>query len=410
MCKKFLFINVGLSFLISFFLFFSAYRLNAVHLFQDDDLKRPLSVNKFNNFINPDALHYYIMGQILLEHGVFSRDLDNPEDNPDILRTPAYPFLLALIGLITKKAIMIYIVQSILYILAIVYLMKMCFLITKNSTASFVAGLFMALNISCYSYIFFSMAEILYIFLTVASLYYFVLMCKNLNEAKFKSAVYAVIMLAIFTGVNVLTRNAVKMMLIIYLFSIAFFLKVSLKKKLFYVFLLLAVYFALIFPWMYRNHKLFGTWKLSNSQEINLVYLTGAGTYGMKHKVGINESRDMISREYNLPSYFAVCNPWSQDNQMTVLEMSKKLKEKIPNVLFKYPYHLTVGAIVGLIKGHLTHSTQDFAAQWDVSWIKPNLSLLAKGNVKSFLEIYFQTILWFFLCFFCKFYILFCFI
>jgi hypothetical protein len=377
--KKYIVINVLISAAIQLFLFFFIQFNNFDYLYDPN----PVQSNS-NLFLNPDAGHYYLMAKNLLDHGVFSRSPVNPEQHPDLHRTPTYPIFLALLRLLSSKLFIIYIAHVILYILSIIMIMQMTNILTASKTAAFIAGLMMSLNISAYAYVFMSMAEIFFNFLTVASMYFFVLFVKKYKTGTFSSLVSIIFLTSMFTAINVLARPATKLHIFLFIVVGILFLRESLRKKLIYSCLFLVFYLIFVTPWLIRNKEVFGRFEFSNSQSINLIFWAGSSAFAMKHGLDVYDAQNLVSQEYNIPTYEQALNPWSYGQDPSTNE--EKMKSVLSKILYKYPDKVVLGALIGFCKSHLSHNTDLFAEQFGMQWIPPTLSNLYKGKIGLFFD------------------------
>jgi len=75
-----------------------------------------------------------------------------------------------------------------------------------------------------------------------------------------------------------------------------------------------------ILPWMARNQKAFGIFKLSTVDAINMVYYAGAGPYQLEYGLTLQEAQQRISKEYGLASNFEYHNPWLVDKSIKQLD------------------------------------------------------------------------------------------
>lgn len=377
--KKYVILNVIICSFLQLLLFLFIHINNPHYLYDNNPIE-----SKENLFLNPDAYHYYVMAKVLIEHKVFSRNLDAPKQHPDLHRTPTYPVFLAMLRLISSKLYLIYIAQGVLYLLSMIMIMYMTLMLTGSQRAAFIAGLCMSLNISAYAYVFMSMAEIYFNFLTVASMYFFCVLVKKYKTANWSSIVSIIFMTSFFTAVNVLARPATKLQIAIFILIVIFFLKTSIKKKFIYSTLLLVFYLILVFPWLIRNEKVFGTFEFSNSQAINLIFWAGSSGYAMEHNMGIYEAQDAVSREYNIPTYEQSLNPWQFGQNPT--DNENRMKGVFNKILIKYPDKIILGALIGFVKCHLSHNNDLFGGQFGTTWTPPSLSNIAKGNFGVFFD------------------------
>ncbi len=377
--KKYLLINLLISASIALFFLISIFIVNPSYILQDD-----ISNDSKPGFINPDAHHYYVMGRNLLEYGVLSRDTMKPQDNLDFHRTIGYPLILSGIRIFSKKLIFICIFHICLYLLSIYFLMKLAFLLTKNVRVAFVAGLFMSLNIASYAYLFMVMAETTFLFLIVITFYYgcvfFDAVKSNLN---WKHLLYSAILVGLFTGINVIVRPATKLQIFVFIF-ILLFLRLHWKKKIYLSLIALAIHTMVVFPMLYRNYRQFGLWQYSSAQSITTIFWTGGTAFSLKHDINIYDAHRMIAKEYNIPSYEETLNYWCFPELDNPTNIEKKYQELLPEILFKYPKELILGAFGGIIKAHISHNSDVFAELYSISWKGGGLEKLLRGQLVMF--------------------------
>ncbi|MCD6460280.1 hypothetical protein J7L67_06395 [bacterium] len=360
-------------------LFFILVYTSSPNLFFDHTTKPCIR----KNFFNPDAYHYYLMGHILLDKKVFSRDIGNPTKHPDFHRTPIYPLFLALLILLSGNMIYIYLVQMILYAVSAFLLMQITYMIVKKSAVAFLSGLLMVMNLSVYPYIYSAMSEILYIFLFMLALYLFMKFFTSRATNKALALIY-LFASGILFGVSILTWPGLKFFIFVPVIVILFSTD-TIRFKFASSLILILMTWLVLFPWLLRNHRQFGAWALADSQVIQLIYGSGSGAFSLKHHITIEQAQEMIAEEYNIPTSYQIHNFWMVPG-LTPRYIYNKYKAVKMKVAFKYPAYLVLGAFLGIIKAHISNANNIFASKLNTFWTNPNFNNLLHGNISLFFK------------------------
>jgi 4-amino-4-deoxy-L-arabinose transferase-like glycosyltransferase len=215
------------------------------------------------NTIHGDDGYYEISKDLSLGHG-FSGMLAPPYQ-PNALRTPIYPWFIAL-GLIIFKSYWVVIALQILFGSFIpVFGYRIASKVTSSKSISLWTGL--ALSLQPYLILFSSIfyTETLFIFFFLIFILFFI----HYLEKKDSNLLF---WSAFFLGIATLTKTTVQYLPILLIPLIFFHFKnrIALKKIWSHILLFLFVFMVTLAPWLYRSYKLYGVIGMSAQPAFNL--------------------------------------------------------------------------------------------------------------------------------------------
>ena len=134
----------------------------------------------------------------------------------------------------------------------------------------------------------------------------------------------------------------------------------------------------LVMPWVVRNYRVAGFAKVCTVDTHNLIYFVGAGAYQVREEVDRRSAQQLISVEYDIPSYSTLQNPHFDERSVAELEaMAEEVKWK---VAFSDPRSLMVSSTIGIMKALVAHPTESEAALLGDSWNAPGLVGLLRAD------------------------------
>ncbi|MEZ4651030.1 MAG: glycosyltransferase family 39 protein [Candidatus Eisenbacteria bacterium] len=234
----------------------------------------------------PDSTSYLAPAQNLLADHGFSQDLAPPFE-PDLFRTPVYPFFLATIWKVTGESLRaIAVVQVMLDVLTCALLG----LLTRRlfgSSAGLVSAFFYAASLVSIAHVGLIASETLFVALLVG-LAWLVLGGKSIGLPK-ALAVGAV------WGLLTLCRPIGLVLLPLLVLGVA----IRSRRRLLAPALMTLVGVLSITPWLLRNHEIAGVWTLASVGEYNLLAYNAASVEAARRGVSHAEARETLLRDVN---------------------------------------------------------------------------------------------------------------
>ncbi len=202
--------------------------------------------------LDADSKGYLLLAEQLLDSHSF----------PSILRTPVYPFFIAVVYSFLGKfpqAVLLfqYLVDSFTAIIVVL----LFFRLFQNVTYSVLAGFLYAVNPFSVFYSTRILSETVFTFLFTVAVYFFVLFL--FNRRKLFLSVSSLLL-----GIAVLCRP-IAFYTPLLLVPCIFFAGYALKDRMRNVLIFLMVFFAVLLPWYAKNHAQYGRWTLSTIADFN---------------------------------------------------------------------------------------------------------------------------------------------
>ena len=200
-----------------------------------------------------DQFQYNTIANNINIHNVFSIET-TPPFNSTLNREPLYPLFLSLIYRIFGGSFsVVRMIQVLIFALTII-LIYMLILILTNNKIAFYSSLFTAICPPLANQTAYLLSETFFLFLLIIFIYLFTMMM-SLRTSK----------LFIFCGVMLGLLTLCKALMIYFLpFLILGIIILKQGKGIFYpVFLVVVSFLIILMPWLYRNHYLFNTWKIT---------------------------------------------------------------------------------------------------------------------------------------------------
>jgi len=336
----------------------------------------PDYLTSYELILNPDAKHYHILSVNLLNGNGFSRHRTAPFQ-PDIIRTPLYPCVMAFIlYLFGQNAFWsVYFFQMILFQITI-FVTYHAGKNLLNSKTGMIAAIFMIFDSVSFYYSFEPMTETLYTLFLVTSFLYFL---KYLKENK----IFFLFLSVLFLICSTVTRPSSLYVILIYAIVVSV-KEVKQKTRLIPILFCFLMYPAFLSPWVIRNYMIFNIPTLSYIDTMNLIYFTGAGAIGIKKNLTLEESQAEVSKIYNIPAYRQFMN--DQLDGRTFKDFDKKLKKIQFEILLSDIPSLIISSIKGVIVSSISHTSSGYAYIFRQDFQSPGIENLVQGRIKKFAE------------------------
>ena len=141
---------------------------------------------------------------------------------------------------------------------------------------------------------------------------------------------------------------------------------------------------ALVLPggWVLRNYSVFSLPRLTDVDQINLIYFFGAGAYQIERGLELEPAQQAISQEFNLLPYQVVQN--SQTTNYPVAKIVADLQHASPRVLLKYPESLIYASCLAIPKAFASHNAAQLAELTGGAWVTPRAGELIRFRRQAF--------------------------
>jgi hypothetical protein len=328
---------------------------------------------------NPDAVHYVLLGRNTLLHGQFSRS-EGPPFVPDLLRTPLYPLMSGALDL-AGNSLAIYLGNVLLQIAscAVVYnVVERHF----GAVSAFFASLFVATDLMWAISNFEAMSEPLYVFLMLCSV-------ERLSRGFFstppiRTRASTICEAGILLGLAILCRPVALYAALVYAATAILAGPRSRRAatRLFETGILMIATLIMPAGWIARNYSLFSIPRLTHVDLGNLVYFVGSGAYQVERGLGLDDARQAIADEYDLPPYTVVQNYHLSNYPLKSIVAD--LKAAWPRVVFKYPRSLCISSGLSIVKSFGSHNVAILAEMAGGSWIAPKAGDFIRFRATAF--------------------------
>jgi 4-amino-4-deoxy-L-arabinose transferase-like glycosyltransferase len=322
---------------------------------------------------SPDALDYVLLGRNFFLQGEYSRSTEPPY-LPDVLRTPGYPLFAGSLEILGGPGL-IYLVQILLHC-GVCVLVSALASTVFNSTASFVAALFVAVHPALIALNFQAMSEMPFLFLlTLTAL----LLTRMAGSATFAPG--RCLVAGLLLGLAILVRP-VGLYLPILIAGNLFVSEAwaqSLKRAAYGTLAFVLGTAVVIAPWILRNEAVFGIPHLTTNDTIVLVYFAGAGAYQVHHGIERKEAQELVSQEFGLHPPEHMWNyPRMQQQNLSPGEMDRKARSAALQVLMRHPAGLIKSCTLGVVKAFLSHDAPYWAHMLKLQWNNPGAGSLLR--------------------------------
>ena len=270
------------------------------------------TLNKAESFY-PDSETYITPANSLLEQNKFLNSVQNPE----IIRTPFYPLLIAVSKWVSEEhwSLLIIVIQYGMNIVAIFLMADLLFRLKLNQNAIIIACLLAALNVHDLYFAGFILTDSLSQSITFIGIYFFV---RFLLGFSVSDLVFSMISF----GISIFTRPSGLYLPLFLMIGILFLFRKKTKQVLkFGMVVFLCVYFPVLL-WQVRNEQVAGYNGFSAITESNLYFYHGAGI-----NAALNDS-DFYTEQEKLktdPVYLEKLTVLSVENAQKTLAVEKIL-------------------------------------------------------------------------------------
>jgi len=298
-----------------------------------------------------DAYQYDAMARNMIENHKFRDSEQISYDDPihkilikgdaklfDALRPPVYPLFLAGVYFIFGyKPYIAIIIQIFLSSLTCVLVYKIGKLFIDENIG-FIAGLLLALDFPTAVYTNLLLAEILFIFLSLLSIYFIL---RFFKEKKKLYLGYSAVLL----GVSALCRPIIQYFIILMLLVFFIISRKDIKKGIINCFIYLSIFLAIIFPWALRNYITYGGFKLSTIQGYNLLFFNAAYLKSYQ-KAGGYDYVDDIRKELKMK----MDKIFMKESVTSPFEKSKLCQKEALKKIFAHPRIYAKLHFIGIMK------------------------------------------------------------
>lgn len=247
-------------------------------------------------FHDADSAEYLALAEnLMLGHG-FTWDKSIPF-YPNSFRTPVYPGFLVLARYLFGYYEAALVIQSILMVLSgyILYLIGREYIDSKKLTYWSI-GIFLftpfSLNVSVKF-----LTQSLFLFFLILAIWSWVKFLKTQRNNYF-------ILTSFLLPILALIRPIAQYVLIIFILSLgysAYFRQIHLSLKQFMVLVstMCVIFFMVLTPWLVRNYKTFGFFKLSSITPYQMYFYEVPGPYALANHISNTEAGNLLRNEIN---------------------------------------------------------------------------------------------------------------
>ncbi|MCA9180617.1 MAG: hypothetical protein KDA51_04170 [Planctomycetales bacterium] len=322
---------------------------------------RPEFFSNPADFQSPDAVHYLQLARNISQRGVYSRSAQCLGE-PDMLRTPGYPaFVIATNGHVRFELLVL--AQGALAI-GLIVLIGSVLRQFGDGIGVFVGALLCSADLLLLTCCFEAMSEVLFVFLTVLGL-------RVVGWPFFGGETRAVRWLGggLLFGVSALVRPSNLYLPVVFgaISVIGAAAKSGHALSFRHALMLIVGFGIVVSPWIVRNAVTLGVPRLTSVDQANLVYFVGAGAVQRKFGWERREAQDFIRREFLLPSYSELQNPWTAEGR-TTKELYGLVRSKALDVVFLYPRSLVESSFIGILKASFAHCNGVIANMTGATW------------------------------------------
>ncbi|MEO7426463.1 MAG: glycosyltransferase family 39 protein [Fibrobacteria bacterium] len=340
----------------------------------------PAYFGHYHAQIHPDAQHYMVLAENFWEGRGFSR-MDAPPYQPDALRTPGYIAVAGPLWLSARMVWPLYLFNALCHLITavLVYRMAAAFLGHKAALA---AAAFFALDLMLASLVFETMTEPFFNLLWVLGAVLFLE-----GFPRFRNGKGGAMRLAgagAVLGFAVLVRPAG--LYIPLVLAAAAAVTPRTRKEAVNTARAMALFLPaallVMIPWMARNQKTFGIFRLSTVDAINMVYYAGAGPYQLEYGLSLPEAQKRISQDYHLASNWEYHNPWNTGK--TIRQLDEEIRAVTRPVLLRDVPRLALATLIGVSRSAFAHTADNFSEMAGRAWVSPGMGNLAHGKWGEF--------------------------
>ena len=324
-------------------------------------------------FLAPDSTSYKMPALAVLQTGHFA---SSPEasDEPEVMRTPGYPVLLALsYSIFGVQDLPILILQALIST-ATIYLAWWTGKRLWSPAAGWFAAFLLALDFTVFAYSLVILSETLFTFLLMVSVISLVLLYGE--ESCRKKYLYAVA-IGLSTALSTLVRPITVYLLIPVLAILGITLRpiVSRGQLLKLLLLVLLPWILLVGGWQTRNLVTTGSPKLSHIDSVNLLYYRAAGAVSTKDGIPLAQAQEEITK--NLPAGIA---------EVPTIQRGRIYTRTAVEIITENPTYFIHSQVSGMLKLGLDNGADDLLALFGIKEASGPWTDIKNMPLKEFLD------------------------
>ncbi|MCM8827618.1 MAG: glycosyltransferase family 39 protein [Candidatus Omnitrophica bacterium] len=250
-----------------------------------------------NYYVDPsrilaaDSCDYDNSAKALLYLGKFSVSPDKP-DSPQLVRTPGYPFFIALIyAIFGEKYFPVITIQIFLNVLTIL----LTYLLAKKLwglRVALLSTILLSLDFTTFTYSQMLLTETLFTFFLLIAVTRGIYLILS-NQKYIKNALLLGSFSALATLVRPISYYLIYPILIFFIVARVYCCKIW-RKTLFKLFLIILPWIILIGGWQLRNFYVSGSFDFSYIEAVDLLFYRGAEIIAIKDGISRQEAREKI--------------------------------------------------------------------------------------------------------------------
>jgi|HubBroStandDraft_6_1064221.scaffolds.fasta_scaffold29823_3 4-amino-4-deoxy-L-arabinose transferase-like glycosyltransferase len=333
--------------------------------------QNPAYLSDYRASIDPDGLGYVRIGQNVFLHGAFTSQEHGPYGSGDMRRTPLYPLIAGGANLLFGAIWPLYLFQMVLSTGTSIILYVLISRLFSPAAGLFV-GLLHATDPTLAVLNSKPFTESSFLFFTTLGLFFWLRTVLPLaaNPRRYLCSFLGGLTL----GLAALIRPT-GLYLPILIFGIHGAILIR-RKMLSHIAQPAVVFlsaYALVIPWIVRNHSVFGVWRYTSVDSSILCEFVGAGVY---------------QTQFGFPTREAALGQLNSDYHLVdtgpVPIQDLRRRETAWDIFRKYPQATvwTLGAALG--RGLFSHNMAELADLARASWVHPSLDGLWHGDVRAF--------------------------
>lgn len=248
-----------------------------------------------NGFIHGDSQSYINIAQNLYINSKFYN-----HGHPEIIRTPAYPILLATAKLFGNYILSTIIIQILISCATVYLIYKMALLIFKQHKYAVLSALLYSFEPFSVSYSCLILTETLYTFFLILSSFFLI---KYFYTQSFNLLIISAIIISISAYVRPISLYLPLLVFIVTVMSILIFKVNSNKNIIIHSLIYLIISGIVLLPWLLRNGLVADYWKFSAIQDIVFYFFKAPAVLSVKTNTPYPELQKKFGWS-NLENYF----------------------------------------------------------------------------------------------------------
>mgnify|MGYP005838512063 CR=1 FL=1 len=249
-----------------------------------------------NGFIHGDSQSYINIAQNLYINSKFYN-----HGHPEIIRTPAYPILLATAKLFGNYILFTIFIQILISCATVYLIYKIALLIFKQNKYAVLSALLYSFEPFSVSYSCLILTETLFTFFLILSSYF---LTKYFYNQSYSLLIISAISISILAYVRPVSLYLPLLVFIAMVISILISKANLTKKMIIHSLIYLIISGIVLLPWLLRNGLVANYWKFSAIQDIVFYFFKAPAVLSIKYNIPYPE----LQKEFgwsNLENYFA---------------------------------------------------------------------------------------------------------